>query len=157
MPLKRSVTIRAALIAGIFAVLAALIGAFALLIKQDRSPSVTTIIITVPPTQTPAPTPIPQHSIVGEKQATFVGEITDDGGDPNLEVWFEYGETCRYGSETTHYSKYGRGLFSTTVYNLEPCTTYHYRAVGKNSAGTTYGEDKTFTTVSSLSRGKGSY
>lgn len=89
----------------------------------------------------------PSNTTVSETQATLVGEITDDGGDPNLEAWFQYGKTITYGSETTHQSKYGLGLFCTIVYNLEPCTTYHYQAVARNSAGTSYGEDKIFNTT----------
>ncbi len=80
--------------------------------------------------------------------ATFYGEVTDDGGDPWLEVWFQYGKTSSYGMETPHQQKYGTGAFSATVSGLEPCTTYHYRAVAKhqNYDDTKYGEDKTFTT-----------
>lgn len=89
----------------------------------------------------------PSNTQVGETQATLVGEITDDGGDPNLEVWFQYGKTTSYGYETSHQSKYGLGLFCATVYNLEPCTTYNYRAVAKNSAGTSYGGNQSFTTT----------
>lgn len=89
----------------------------------------------------------PSDTQVQETQAFLVGEITDDGGDPNLEVWFQYGRTTSYGNETSHQSKYGLGLFCATIYNLTPGTTYHYRAVAKNSAGTSYGEDKTFTTT----------
>lgn len=88
----------------------------------------------------------PLNTEVGETQATLVGEVTDDGGDPNLEVWFQYGRTTSYTNETPHSSKYGTGLFCTTIYSLESCTAYHYRAIAKNSAGTSYGEDKTFTT-----------
>ena len=88
----------------------------------------------------------PQQTTVGETQARLVGEITDDGGDPNLEVWFQYGKTIGYGYETTHASKYGVGIFCSTVYNLESCTTYHYRAVAKNSSGTSYGNNESFTT-----------
>lgn len=88
----------------------------------------------------------PSNTEVGETQATLVGEVTDDGGDPNLTVWFEYGKTLPYSNQTSKMSKYGTGLFCATVYNLEPCTTYNYRAVAKNSAGTSYGENKTFTT-----------
>jgi uncharacterized repeat protein (TIGR01451 family) len=80
--------------------------------------------------------------------ATLYGEITDDGGDPNLEVWFQYGKTTSYGYETPHQSKYGPGEFSATVSGLEDCTTYHYRALARhqNYDDTKYGEDKTFTT-----------
>lgn len=91
-------------------------------------------------------TTCPSNTIVGETQATLVGEVIDDGGDPNLEVWFKYGKTISYGLESSHSSKYGIGSFCSTVYNLEPCTAYHYQAVAKNSAGTSYGEDKMFTT-----------
>ena len=93
-----------------------------------------------------AETNCPEKTTVGENQATLVGEVTDDGGDPNLEVWFQYGETISYGSETPHASQYGTGFFCATVYNLTPCTTYNYRAVAKNSAATSYGENKTFAT-----------
>jgi len=88
----------------------------------------------------------PQNTEVSETQAFLVGEITDDGGDPNLEVWFDYGKSMGYAYQTAHFSKYGTGLFCSTIYNLEPCTTYYYRAVAKNSSGTSYGENKTFTT-----------
>jgi hypothetical protein len=76
----------------------------------------------------------------------LVGEATDTGGDPNLEVWLQYGKSQSYGYETPRQSKYGTGLFCSTVYNLEPCATYHYRAAARNSAGASYGENKTFTT-----------
>jgi len=88
----------------------------------------------------------PDNTEVGETQANLVGEITDDGGDPNLEVWFQYGQTTAYGYESSHSSKYGLGSFCATVYNLNPCTLYHYRAVAQNSAATSYGNDQTFTT-----------
>jgi len=88
----------------------------------------------------------PNNTQVGEKEATLVGEITDDGGEPNLTVWFLYGKTEYYGKETSHQSKYGVGIFCAKVTDLEPCTTYHYRTVAENSAGKSFGEDKTFTT-----------
>jgi len=80
--------------------------------------------------------------------ATLFGEINDDGGDPNLEVWFEYGTTTSYGFQTPPQSKYGTGEFTATISDLKECTTYHYRAVAKhkNYDDIKYGEDKTFTT-----------
>ncbi len=80
--------------------------------------------------------------------ATLYGEVTDDGGDPNLYVWFQYGKTTLYGYETPKQTKYGTGEFSATITGLEMCTTYHYRAVVKhvNYDDTKYGEDKSFTT-----------
>ena len=88
----------------------------------------------------------PQNTEAGENQATLVGEITDAGGDSNLESWLQYGKSQDYGYETPHQPKSGTGLFCYTIYNLESCTLYHYRAAAKNSAGTSYGVDKTFTT-----------
>ena len=80
--------------------------------------------------------------------ATLTGEITDDGGDPNLTVWFQYGKTTSYGYETSHQSKTGTGEFNATVSGLENCLTYHYRAAAKHQDfnDTMYGQDKTFTT-----------
>jgi len=89
----------------------------------------------------------PSQTEVYGTRATLVGEVTDDGGDPDLTVWFQYGKTSSYSRETSHQSKHGTGLFCADVYNLDPCTTYHYRAVARNDAGTSYGYDKTFTTT----------
>ena len=93
-----------------------------------------------------AQTSCPPNTTVEETQATLVGEVTDDGGDPDLEVWFQYGKTTNYGSETSKASQYGTGIFCATIYSLDPCTLYNYRAVAKNSANTSYGDNKTFTT-----------
>jgi len=98
-----------------------------------------------------AGTSCPANTTVGETQATLVGDVTDDGGDPNLEVWFQYGLTTNYGSETPKASQYGTGVFCATIQNLTPCTKYNYRAVAKNSANTSYGENKSFTTVCPVS------
>lgn len=80
--------------------------------------------------------------------ATLYGEVTDDGGDPNLQVWFQYGLTTSYGYETPKQTKYGTGEFSAVASGLNMCTTYNYRAVAKhvNYEDTKYGENKTFTT-----------
>jgi len=80
--------------------------------------------------------------------ATLTGEVTNDGGDPSLYVWFNYGLTSSYGSQTAQQSKTGIGEFTATVSGLQNCKTYHYRAVSKhqNFNDTMYGIDKTFTT-----------
>ena len=86
--------------------------------------------------------------VISAATATFTGSIDDDGGDPNLTVWFQYGPSTGYGSETTHQSKYGIGDFQATAYGVQDCTTYHYRAVSKHQSfdDTMYGQDKVFTT-----------
>jgi hypothetical protein len=61
----------------------------------------------------------------------------------------QYGPSVAYGSQTPA-SSAGDGTsgtkFSQPVSGLQPGTLYHYRAVASNSAGTTDGEDATFTT-----------
>ena len=70
----------------------------------------------------------------------------DDWGGEQCTVWFEYGPTTAYGSATQAMSLED-GAFTGALTGLQPGTTYHYRAVAENSAGTTYGNDGTFTTT----------
>lgn len=81
-------------------------------------------------------------------EATLYGEVTDHGGDPLVVVWFEYGKTPALGFTTPQQEKYGSGEFSYTLTNLEPCTTYYYRAAAKHKYynDTTYGEIHSFIT-----------
>jgi phosphodiesterase/alkaline phosphatase D-like protein len=62
---------------------------------------------------------------------------------------FEYGTTLGYGSQSTSASA-GSGtspvLESLTLTGLAADTTYHFRIVATNAAGTTTGDDATFTT-----------
>ena len=99
-----------------------------------------------------AQTSCPSNTTVeGETRATLVGEVTDDGGDPTLEVWFQYGRSTSYGLRTPAVSQYGTGVFCSTVDNLTPCSKYYYRAVAKNSAQTSYGARQEFTTKCPIS------
>jgi streptogramin lyase len=63
---------------------------------------------------------------------------------------FEYGETTGYGA-TTRWQLLGDGdaaiIRIARLDGLLPATTYHYRAAIDSPFGTTYGEDRTFTTV----------
>jgi hypothetical protein len=64
-------------------------------------------------------------------------------------VTFEYGTTTAYGTSVTATGSPVAGTSVTSVTctpTLLPNTTYHYRVVGTNSGGTTYGADQTFTT-----------
>ena len=67
---------------------------------------------------------------------------------------FDYGTTTAYGSRTpTPDASAGAGTtasaVSTGLSGLSATTTYHYRLVATNSAGTTNGLDATFTTTAS--------
>jgi len=63
--------------------------------------------------------------------------------------YFEYGTNEEYGLATASKNN-GSGTsersVSGVIDDLTPETVYHYRLVAANSAGTSYGEDKTFTT-----------
>ncbi|MGB9598568.1 MAG: hypothetical protein ACPLZH_01860, partial [Minisyncoccales bacterium] len=89
----------------------------------------------------------PSNSQVFSSSAILVGEITDDGGDPNLLVWFEYGLTPNLGSSTPAFSHQGKGTFCFQITGLMPKTTYYYRALAQNSAGTSYGQIQSFLTL----------
>ena len=91
----------------------------------------------------------PSNSVFSDTQATLVGEVSNTGGDSNVRVWFEWGRTFSLANTTpiqylnVTYTPY---RFCYTITNLTPCTTYYYRAVAQNSAGTNYGEIRSFTT-----------
>lgn len=78
--------------------------------------------------------------------AVLEGELTDLGGDSSCQVWFQYGTSPSYGFSTTKINLNSPGTFTRSISNLKPDKTYHFRAVAKNSKGTSYGADKTFTT-----------
>jgi hypothetical protein len=65
-------------------------------------------------------------------------------------VSFQYGTTTSYGSTNTNQAKSGNTYQSVAanISGLTASTTYHFRIVATNSAGTRYGSDRTFTTLS---------
>jgi hypothetical protein len=102
------------------------------------------------------PSPVTSPSVstssatnVGSNQATLNGYLSSMGGASSCTVYFQYGTTTSYGSTTGTQAKSSAGTFSQSLTGLSPGTTYHYRAVASNSAGTVYGADTTFTTSSS--------
>ncbi len=64
--------------------------------------------------------------------------------------YFDYGTTTSYGSKTTE-TDAGSGTeevsVSADITGLSEGTTYHFRLVAINSGGTSYGDDATFTTI----------
>ena len=90
----------------------------------------------------------PSNTMVTGTTVVFVGELTDMGGDLTTDVWFQYGQTTSYGQKTVEKTLTETSFYCITVNGLLPSTTYHYRAAARNTADTSYGEDKTFTTTS---------
>ena len=81
--------------------------------------------------------------------AVLQGEVNPSGG--TTFVRFEYGLTDAYGQSTTPRG-IGSGTEAITAFQslsgLLGGATYHYRVVATNSAGTAFGEDRTFDTGS---------
>ena len=64
-------------------------------------------------------------------------------------VYFQYGRTTNYGFTTAPQTKSGNTYqsVSANISGLSASTTYHFRIVTTNSAGTRYGLDRIFTTL----------
>jgi DNA-binding beta-propeller fold protein YncE len=79
--------------------------------------------------------------------ATLTGSLTPGGVD--VHYYFQWGLSSEYG-KTTSATDAGSGAEAvgakTDLTELTPNTTYHYRLIGVNSFGTTYGEDAQFET-----------
>ncbi len=100
-------------------------------------------------TPTMAPTVItnsPTNVVVNGAQMN--GTVTANNS--STTVSFDYGLTVAYGSNMAATPATATGMSPTTVLanvtGLPTLTLYHYRCVGVNVAGTTYGADMTFTT-----------
>ncbi|PYI46932.1 MAG: hypothetical protein DMF11_07460, partial [Verrucomicrobia bacterium] len=83
--------------------------------------------------------------------ATLNGTVDPHG--LSTSVQFQYGTTTSYGSTTASQTKTGNTYqnVSANITGLNASTTYHFRIVATNSAGTTHGGDRTFTTAAACS------
>jgi hypothetical protein len=85
---------------------------------------------------------------VSYSSATLLGSVNARGQD--TVYLFQYGPTRAYGSQTP-LSAAGKGTstgrVSQPVTGLQALTAYHYRIVASSAAGTTKGNDRTFTTL----------
>ena len=101
--------------------------------------------VTYDPIILPAVTTDPATAI-GQMAATLNGPLNDDGGEA-CDCGFEWGLTPAYGNATPTQSRTTGQTFSQTITGLDPHKAYHFRAFATNSAGTSYGADRTFTTL----------
>jgi plastocyanin len=106
-------------------------------------------------TPTPTPTPVTGPPIVTTNpaaliasfSATLKGSLNPD--ELSTTFHFEYGTTTSYGLTTAPQTQTGdmSRLVSANINSLAAQTTYHFRIVASNAAGTTFGSDRTFTTL----------
>jgi len=83
---------------------------------------------------------------IATNTATLNGSVDPHG--LTTTVYFQYGTTISYGQTSASQSKTGNVYqnVSANISGLTALTTYHFRIVGTNNGGTTYGSDSTFTT-----------
>src|SRR6266403_1184767 len=112
-----------------------------------RGTSSTVHVTTLSPTGPP---------VVITNRATYIASYsarlkgTVDPHGLTATVYFQYGTTTSYGLTTAIQSKTGNTYqnVAADISGLAASTTYHFRIVATNSAGTRYGADRTFTTLS---------
>jgi len=79
------------------------------------------------------------------KQATLNGTWTSNGS--STTTWFEFGTSSNLGNLTSTQNQGGSGSASRIVGNLKLDTTYYFRFVAKNKAGTAYSSIQSFKTL----------
>ena len=109
-----------------------------------------TLQIPVPP-----PPPVTGPPVAITNPATLIASFAANlNGSVNphgltTSVYFQYGTTNSYGLTTAPQSRTGNTFLNISAHisGLTASTTYHFRIVTTNSAGTRYGSDRTFTTL----------
>ena len=95
-----------------------------------------------------------QATAIGLNSATLSGNMTATGGASVTARGVAYGTTANpttAGSKVNETSAaFSTGAFSENATGLASSTIYHYRAYATNTAGTTYGPDITFRTLTGI-------
>jgi hypothetical protein len=98
------------------------------------------------------PAPKPPLATTGYAEASISSASVSGTVDPRgveTSFYVQYGATTAYGAQTQP-AAVGSGTqevkISQAISGLQPDTTYHYRVAASSAAGTTTGEDRTFTT-----------
>lgn len=83
--------------------------------------------------------------------ATLQGSISSLGDYSSVYVYFQYGLTTSYGTNTVEQTRTSVGGYIQAITGLTINTTYHYIAVVRyNTSYYAYGSDTTFTTTSTV-------
>jgi plastocyanin len=114
--------------------------------------TVTVVNPTPTPTPTPAPNPTPTVTTnpatnVASFSATLNGSLNPHGSTTTVD--FQYGLTTSYGFTTPVQTQTGNTSrpISANISGLMASHLYHFRIVAHNSGGTSFGSDRTFTTL----------
>ncbi|QLH45552.1 MAG: hypothetical protein HWD58_08025 [Bacteroidota bacterium] len=106
------------------------------------------IIITYPLVLPPS---LVNTGITGITASTATLQASGIANGGSTAISFEYGYTSAYGfqqmTNPMNISGSSATNISTTLNNLWPNTTYHYRFRAQSAAGTVYTQDSTFTTL----------
>lgn len=86
---------------------------------------------------------------IGQTSTTLNGTVSTPN--ESAQVWFEWGTTALFGNRTTEQlisNGFTNRQYSATLFNLQPGTSYFYRAVVQSASGPIrYGDIVSFTTV----------
>ena len=112
------------------------------IVLEDHVKMIRTLAVTRPTSVTGSITSKTHHS------ASVTGYVSDDGGATVTDRGIVF---ATYSNPTTASNKVSAGSGSKGTYtcqleNLSPSTTYYVRSYAVNRKGTSYGEQKTFTT-----------
>jgi len=111
----------------------------------------TVIVMSATPTPTPPPGPplvtTNPAAFIASFSATLKGSLNPNGLSTTFH--FQYGTTASYGLTTAPQTQTGDTFrpVSANIISLAANSTYHFRIVASNTAGTTFGSDTTFTTL----------
>ena len=95
-------------------------------------------------------TQLPSITTLGTIGITSTSAAVDGYYNSNgcaVSTYFQYGTSQSFGSTTNAVARNSNsGSMAQALSGLQPNTTYYYRAVGQNCAGTNYGTTNSFTT-----------
>lgn len=85
-------------------------------------------------------------SNISDTGATLAANIISNNGTTTTIRGFDYGTTTDYGEFVTEIGNFDIGEYTLPITGLSCNTTYNYSSFAANYAGTSYGDNSTFTT-----------